>query len=350
MADFDSEFFIDYSALDGFQQQLIDKKIDKSLVVSGSAGTGKSVIALHKAKKIAAITDSYVVVVYTKTLSKYFNDGLRKLGIRNVYHYYQWKHNQKHVKYMIVDECQDFSHEQIEEFKKWADVCFFFGDTAQSIMSFQETKQSVEDTAHDMKISPMELYFDYRLTKKVAALAEKVGDIDDLVIKCQRDGEKPHLISKGSFDAQLDRIAEIIKNGQLTNTGILLPFNTEDKATRSYDGQHYLSVEYVKNYLQEKGVTCEFKYDDLKATEMDVNFHSNNPKIMTWWCAKGLQFKDVFIPGCEQNYDKDRKSAFYVAITRCCERLYLTYTNSLNSFFPSDADSLCEVEGEVEMI
>ena len=48
MADFDSEFFIDYSSLDDFQRQLIDRKNNKSIVVSGSAGSGKSLIALHK--------------------------------------------------------------------------------------------------------------------------------------------------------------------------------------------------------------------------------------------------------------------------------------------------------------
>ena len=56
MADFDSEFFIDYSSLDDFQRQLIDRKNNKSIVVSGSAGSGKSLIALHKAKQIAAET------------------------------------------------------------------------------------------------------------------------------------------------------------------------------------------------------------------------------------------------------------------------------------------------------
>ena len=32
MADFDSEFFIDYSSLDDFQRQLIDRKNNKSMV------------------------------------------------------------------------------------------------------------------------------------------------------------------------------------------------------------------------------------------------------------------------------------------------------------------------------
>ena len=122
MADFDSEFFIDYSSLDDFQRQLIDRKNNKSMVVSGCAGSGKSLIALHKAKQIAALGESYTIIVYTKSLRKYFEDGLKKLGLRNVYHYHQWRHNQKSVKYLIVDECQDFTREEINEMKQYGSI------------------------------------------------------------------------------------------------------------------------------------------------------------------------------------------------------------------------------------
>ena len=117
MVELQSEFFIDYSSLDDFQRQLIDRKNNKSMVVMGSAGSGKSLIALHKAKQLASTGNSYTIVVYTKTLRKYFADGLNALGLSNVYHYHQWRNNKRHVKYMIVDECQDFSHDEIEEMR-----------------------------------------------------------------------------------------------------------------------------------------------------------------------------------------------------------------------------------------
>ncbi len=200
-------------------------------------------------------------------------------------------------------------------------------------MAFKEGGvQSVESTAQRIGVTPQPLYFNYRLTKQVAALAEEVGRVEDLVIRCTRDGEKPHLIKEISYDGQLDRIADIIKNRSLTSVGILLPYNTL---------QHgYLSVEYVKNYLLAKGITCEFKYNANEETEMDLDFHTNNPKIMTWWCGKGLQFKDVFIPGCDNEFSAEKLSAMYVAITRCSERLYLGYTSKLDSFFPDVASPL----------
>ena len=333
------DFYIDYSDLDDFQRQLIDRKNNKSMVVTGSAGSGKSLIALHKAKQIAAAGDSYCIVVYTKTLRQYFEDGLKALGLKNVWSYHQWKYNKSYVKYMIVDECQDFSHDQIEDLKEYGQYCLFFGDTAQTIMNFpNHVPQRVQQTAYELKVTPDNLYWNYRITKQIAAVAEDIikaqSDTeidDDLIVKCKREGEKPHLIEASSFDGQLDKIAEIINNGALRSVGILLPYNTEDKG--------FPSVEYVKDYFLRKGITCEFKYNDSEKTTMDLDFHSSNPKIMTWWCAKGLQFKDVFIPCCEKDFGPNKNAAIYVAATRCSERLYLTYTSQLSHIFPNKTSS-----------
>lgn len=179
----DSEFYIDYSSLDDIQRQLIDRRNNKSMVVTGSAGSGKSLIALHKAKQLAATGESYAIIVYTKTLRKYFEDGMKALGLRNVSHYHQGRRD--HVKFMIVDECQDFTPAQIDELRKCGDFCFFFGDTAQSIMGFDEPTMPVEETARLLNVTPNELYFNYRLTKQIARLAEKVGNVEDLELKCK---------------------------------------------------------------------------------------------------------------------------------------------------------------------
>lgn len=332
-SDLESDFYIDYSELDDFQRLLIDRKNNRSLVVSGSAGSGKSLIALHKAKQIAASGESYSVIVYTKTLRKYFQDGLRGLNPNKVYSYHAWKrlHREK-VTYLIVDECQDFTSQQINEFRASAKYCLFFGDTAQSIMGFNTPTMSVEDIAHWLDVPADPLYFNYRLTRPIAKLGETVGRVDDLEIRCKRDGEKPNLISASTFDEQLDKIVEAIRNRSLNNVGILLPYNRQQRGC--------MSVEYVKNYLNQRGIECEYKYNETSGTEMNINFKSRKPKIMTWWSAKGLQFKDVFIPGCETNFDSKYRAALFVAMTRSSERLYLLYSGSLSSFFPDPSSSL----------
>lgn len=285
-------FYIDYSELSPFQKKIIEANNDKSMVVKGDAGTGKSLIALHKAKQVAALGKTYMIVVYTKTLKQYFADGLEALDLKYVYYYKEWKKKKRslrHVDFLIVDECQDFSSEEIDELRSQGDICFFFGDSAQSIMNFTNTlhphyTQSVEETAQKLDAKDFELYYNFRLTKQTAAVAEIVGQQTDLVDKCVREGQKPYLVEASDFDAQLDRIAEVIKNGDLQNVGILLPYNTNETAGRSAwkTGKPNLSVEYVKDYLFNKGVLCEFKYDDEQTTQMDLDFHTDLPKILTW--------------------------------------------------------------------
>ncbi len=344
----EDEFYIDYAKLDDIQRGFVDRKINKSMVVTGTAGSGKSVIALHKAKQVANITDSYCVVVFTKTLRRYFEDGLKKLGLHNVYHYHNWKEKKPQVKYIIVDECQDFSSDEISELINSAEIGFFFGDTDQSIMSFRAETQDVDDTAIALGLRRAEpLYKNYRLTIENATFAEKVGDVDDVADKCIRHGEKPELISTKTIDAQLDEIIRLKKNKSLTNVGILMPYNTKDTAIKANakgyvhaDNPEKLSVEYVKDYFISKGEPVEYKYNADMDTDMDLDFHSTNAKVMTWWCAKGLQFKDVFIPNCQINYGKDKKRALYVAITRVSENLHLLYSGTISSQFPSATSDL----------
>lgn len=352
------DFYIDYGKMDALQRKYVDRKVSRGMVVCGAAGTGKSLIALHKAKQVAQL-GSYAIVVYTKTLRRYFEDGLKALKLKNVYHYHYWKRLKEndmfpHVKYLIVDECQDFTSDEINELRKSADICFFFGDSAQSIMKFRGPVQSVQQTAIDMGEIMLPLQINYRLTKENARLAEHILPNEDIVDNCVRSGVKPQLIKSVTFDNQLDKVIDLIKHQSLTSVGILMPFNTKEKAF-SYLGSEKMSVEYVKDYFLSNGIPCEYKYDDLKETELDLNFHSTTPKIMTWWCAKGLQFKDVFLLNCnclcKPEDIEDKRNAVFVAATRTSERLYVAYSGTLSSFFPSaDSDIFLQQQSDDDIL
>lgn len=42
------DFYIDYANMDDIQRTYIKRKTNRHMVVTGTAGSGKSVIALHK--------------------------------------------------------------------------------------------------------------------------------------------------------------------------------------------------------------------------------------------------------------------------------------------------------------
>ena len=57
----EDEFYIDYARLDEIQRSFVDRRVNRSMVVTGKAGSGKSVIALHKAKQVSQL-GSYVSI------------------------------------------------------------------------------------------------------------------------------------------------------------------------------------------------------------------------------------------------------------------------------------------------
>ena len=134
------DWMIKESELDEDQIKVLMATLDKSCLVTGCAGSGKSVLALIKAQRIQKERgNNYQIVVFTKALCHYMNSGRRELGLRNqfVYHWV-WIHRKDcpSSDYMIVDEIQDFDEEEIKEFINATNKhFFFFGDFSLDIFS-----------------------------------------------------------------------------------------------------------------------------------------------------------------------------------------------------------------------
>lgn len=312
---------------DRHQQIIINMSAERSAVVKGIAGSGKSLTLLKKAKQVSTFTSSYAIIVYTKSLKQFFIDELAEIGQtgKHVYYFREWQKSTKpNFKYMFIDECQDFNAEEIADFRAHGQYCWFFGDTYQSIMEFDDhSVQSVEETAKQIGVHPQDLCINHRLTIENAKVGETIYPKTRLSFACIKNGPKPRLIKTAT---QLDKIIEFI-NGGLTDVGILVYYN----------GQ----VTAIKDYFLSKGIPVQWKIKD----EMDIDFKSTSPKIITWHCAKGLQFNDVFIPCCGLNEYKQYVScvrdpmtekipALYVATTRPLENLYLIYSDRLASVLP----------------
>lgn len=318
------------------QQIVINMSAERTAVVKGVAGSGKSLTLLKKAKQVSTIPSSYAIIVYTKSLKQFFIDELAEIGQSegHVYYHKEWIHSSKpHVTYLFVDECQDFNSQEIDDFKSHGTYCWFFGDSDQSIMEFpNHNVQSVEETAHQLGVRPIDLTINHRLTIENAKVGEYILPKSRLSFACIKHGPKPKLIQD---ENQLDKIIEYIKNGQLNDVGILVYYNQQ--------------VENIRNYFESKGIPVQWKTQD----KMEIDFKSTSPKIITWHCAKGLQFNDVFIPCCGigdyrryVNYlidpvvDEETKSALYVSTTRPLSNLYLLYSNELSERLPPENSNI----------
>lgn len=347
------DWMIIESELDEDQIKVLMATNDKSCLVSGCAGSGKSVLALIKAQRIQKEKgNNYQIIVYTKALCNYMNAGRETLGLHNdFYYHWHWKNRLDcpSSDYVIVDEIQDFTREEIQEFidatKK---NFFFFGDTAQSI--YQGLKDTMPVNGinrlfpYDKEPKNFSLYRNYRLPIPAARVAKYVGiDLDAYDERTYKSKETaiPKFIKYNSLNDQISAIARIIRRNNLTDVGILLPHNDD--------------VRTVSAMLNSTGIDHEAKHDDKENWRNSVNnlnFNTSNPKVMTYHSAKGLQFETVFLPNiCPLSDSDDRKiseqKALYVAMTRTYRYLYVMYTDFLPyplSKVPSSLYSTSEID------
>lgn len=338
-------FYVKDSELDDYQVMFINKNTDKSLIVKGCAGSGKSILALWKAKQIQdEHKGSYLYVVYTKTLRQYVDDAVKQIGLsqQNVVTFdscFSWSRDEKgnfirnewkkgKYDYIFLDEAQDFSEDDILILKSKALKAFHvYGDTAQQLFSFLKDRGkktvSIEEIAVSTKFPIEPLVFNHRLTKKIARVAQYFNsENDDLVNRCVNEGtEKPKILEYDSLVAQYDAIISLIKDKSMEDVGILFRKGSE--------------VENAYNYFKSKGMNVEAKFGKM----MNLDFNSSNPKMMTYHGSKGLQFEHVFIPNCIVA-GNDERNPLYVAMTRSYEVLYIMYSGNLSTLFDSVSKEL----------
>lgn len=320
---------------DADQLALIDKTLDKSMLIAGCAGSGKSVIALHKAMKIRAAGGDVILVAFTKSLNRYMAAGRTDKGLGSrFYYHWQWRHEgMPGADYIIVDEIQDFTKPEIEEFIAAARKSyFFFGDTAQSIYGkIRPNTLTVEQISTLTGLKILHLYNNYRLPKPVAQITQTYVGVDvnpyEESVYQSKEKERPRFIAYKSVEDQADAIVRMIAKNKWRNVGILLPSNN--------------SVSKMYDYLRQRNLSCECKYQhpthqdngqSMEGASADsLDFHSALPKVMTYHSAKGLQFETVILPMFVAVNTSAARKALYVAMTRTYRNLYVLYSGKLGT-------------------
>ena len=311
-------------SMDDDQLDLIEYTDDKSMLVAGCAGSGKSVIAMHKAEQLYKKGKDVILIAYTRSLSRFMRNGKSDSSFR-FYHHYLWKYKLKMPKadYIIVDEIQDFTKDEIQEFIGAARMHYlFFGDTAQSIYrQYGKQTMTIDQIAQMTGLNTLQLFNNYRLPRPVAKITQNyVGvDVQEYKEKVYQNKEKelPHFVHLNNDQAQIDALLKLVKDNEGRSIGILLPNNP--------------AVIKVSQEFSNNNVECEFKYNkgDNDFDYVDnLNFNTTFPKIMTYHSAKGLQFDIVILPMYNGANDDESKKALYVAMTRTMHKLYVLYSTS----------------------
>lgn len=326
-----SNIYIGEDQLDDIQTVLATEGLDRSMLVSGCAGSGKTLLALYRAKYCQGKNESYFLIVYTKVLKGFIQDAIRQLDLNSdrVVHFHGWKNlNDTNASYIIVDEVQDFKQSQVDQFfQSFSKSIACFGDNAQSLYSGSLGINGILGQHRDLKAENLQK--NYRFPKKIARVAKYLQE-DDVgniyVSRCVNEGQqKPRLYKFDSVEKQVKYVAEQIHNRKLKDVGILLPTNAQ--------------VKDVLSMMDDLDMSCEARYKryDEGGNQSEVNtldFSTTNPKIATYHSAKGCQFNDVFLPMCEdEQMDDFFRNPLYVAFTRAINNVYVLYTYNLPSYF-----------------
>ena len=338
-------FNVDKESMDDEQLDLIGDTIDKSMIVAGCAGSGKSVIAMYKAQQILELKGDVILIAFTKSLNRYMQQGKENNLEGRFYYHWQWvNQGMPQADYIIVDEIQDFEKEEIIQFINAAKKCFFFfGDTAQSIYrAYGKQTMTIDQISSMTGITVSRLYNNYRLPKPVAKITQGylgLSEDKDQVreysesLYLSKEGALPIFIECESKQNQIERIISLINANKYRNVGILVSEND-------------LVLE-IMNAFTAKQFACEFKYNtgysDSKNRDT-LNFKTEYPKLMTYHSAKGLQFETVILPFYQGANNLDERKALYVAMTRTYRNLYVLYNDDLKEPLRSVPERLFEKE------
>ena len=325
-------FNVDKESMDDEQLDLIDNTIDKSMIVAGCAGSGKSVIAMYKAQQILDSKGDVILIAYTKSLNRYMKQGKDNNLEGRFYYHWQWvDQGMPKADYIIVDEIQDFDKDEIVQFVNAAKKSFFFfGDTAQSIYKvFGKQTMTIDQISQMTEVVVSYLYNNYRLPKPVAKITQGYLGLDEEhdnvrafseSLYLSKENTLPMFINCNSNEEQLNRIISIIRENQYRNVGILVPENE--------------MVIDIMNVFTKANFVCEFKYNvsyNNSNNKDTLNFKTEYPKLMTYHSAKGLQFETVILPYYKGARNSNESKALYVAMTRTYRNLYVLFNETLDS-------------------
>ena len=302
------------------------------IALSGSPGTGKSVVSVWRHLYNCKDGKKCLLLTYTKTLSKSLELICRSennlTAANNVGRTQQFQYNihtKPHYDEIIVDEAQDMPIEFYEVLKGKASKISYGADDSQIL--YPENccqERTLKNLFSSNESSPLDRNF--RNTFEIMSFVRSLFPhrtiplslMNDLKNDSSKRGAKPvfFVTDVNDFDkssSQQDKIiADIIKeyHSDGHNLAILVPF------------QNW--VDAFHEIVKAQGFNdCSFYKSDLDNISDIKNIH-----VTTFKSAKGLEFDTVIIPNFQKiKTDLSRfnveENDYYVAVTRARRNLYL---------------------------
>lgn len=370
--------YVPEGKLDPNQRRVYDLREDKSFIVQGCAGSGKTSLAMLRMQQRLAndqnsdITKFYYIA-YVRELvecirrdirncpqmqgiaqwddflitlenwnQKKISDWMRKqchinprLGMREDYEtLYGTRSFQctdirinQNPEYLFVDECQDLTMDDVRDLvNSVQNGIAFYGDDAQHIMHWQGRSpvllEDIKQAFPDRFTEIHQLLFNYRLPKEIASFAQELGGRRDLVDHCKSEYHEKPIVrcfteQELECDEEVEYMRSRIANWDLQDVAIVLPYN---EAVRDYYGT-------LSRQLGGDAVSASWEIrtrpgESRREGEHYSYLRDTRVKIMTYEKVKGQQFETVFLL-VSGEMDEEDIERFYVGVTRAERFLYV---------------------------
>ena len=333
---------------------------DRNFFLKGCAGSGKTVVAAHAIRILRKEQNKSVkLLVYTKLLSKFVNDGFRDIGseIENVEHFHSWRPNfDDQVDIIIVDESQDFKMDWISKVKAFSQNQIWLGDASQQIYADSKQDDGFRSIANEFANSnETELTTNYRNSISIAHLAKcfinvnefdhregisKQEKIDNFIIPIannerQTSGARnqPNIFIEAKNESdEFDAIAKVVKDIQN---------NDEPNKQIAIAQLKHDHLDRIELELKNRGVkfTRIPHYNNRQVFELPNFDHRNLTILSPIHSLKGLEFDYIFFPRSEEHkigfWEKDTEingNLMFVLFSRAKTRIYCSYVNKNQSY------------------
>jgi superfamily I DNA/RNA helicase len=344
------------------QSASVTAETNRPLIISGGPGSGKTVVLLHRAKRLGLASghpSKVTLLVYTNVLRDFIRSATHELGLseETVLTFDHWCRlryvelvgpppvdKQGHPDFSLirkgllarlsdgkstplldvalVDEGQDLDDEGYALLRLSARHVTVAFDLKQSL--YREAGEFSIRQALGAPARELDLQATYRACPYVVDLAcEFISDEAEKEVfraqaaTTQTERQTPLLYLAADEADERHRLVEILRERLLRNERVAILFPTLPQ------------VGLFADFLRAQGILADRQpQTDLQGRRTPLDFASGRPAVLTYHSAKGLTFDSVLMPGVTRSAIRARHSSarrmLFVAITRATHWVYVS--------------------------
>lgn len=354
-------FLPDITQLKPEQINVLSKPLTEDLIVSGPAGSGKTILAAYRFDGYNKKGLKGKVLVYGNILKNYLGEKVGsstiKLVPRGIFEYVKsvssisinmtlsdsqkfedaaqrasdWaKQYSGRLDFIIIDESQDFHNGHLDFCGHLAKNLTLFADDAQKLYKHGSCTTNILGKywiEHNRKIKRIDIKGNYRNQPSVANLASPFY---------HKRNQEP--FSSAELEGEEEKVT-IFVGKNLDSLRKILVQQTKYYVDRVINESPKIGI-LVQDNQNMRIASNYFNYENYNCIEVDnaINiFNSNNPVIITMHAAKGLEFDYVILFNVDyqalkwkhpDNFDQ----ILFTAITRARKSLSVFIIGYQNSF------------------